>query len=190
MAHSVPRSVRLGETFGLDALRLGWARSLRPSVSAARPQVPTMAALVVSLLVVALGDIGDNTPLLSFFLAARFQRPLPMISGLVAATLTSHCLAGLVGAWVRSAISPEALRVVLGVSFLAIAAWTLVPHQLDAHRSPTGQSGVFLVTFVAFFSAEMGERTQVATVMLAAKDNALRLVVTGLCASAACGLLL
>jgi putative Ca2+/H+ antiporter (TMEM165/GDT1 family) len=138
-----------------------------------------MEALFVSMLVVALGEIGDKTQLLSLVLAARFQRPLPIIWGIFVATLINHLLAGLVGAWVRRAISPEVLRMVLGVSFLAIAAWTLVPDKVDEHRSPPGQSGVFLVTLLAFFLAEMGDKTQVATVMLAAKYNALGLVVTG-----------
>jgi Ca2+/H+ antiporter, TMEM165/GDT1 family len=138
-----------------------------------------MEALFVSMLVVALGELGDKTQLLSFLLAARFQRPLPIVLGVFVATLTNHLLAGLVGAWVRSAISSEILRVVLGVSFLALAAWALVPDTLDERRSSPGQSGVFLVTLLAFFLAEMGDKTQVATVMLAAKYNVVGAVVMG-----------
>ena len=179
MAHSVPRSALLGETFGMGALLSGWAEGIRPSVNAGRPKVPTMEAFFVSLLVVALGEIGDKTQLLSLLLAARFQRPLPIILGIFVATLTNHFLAGLVGTWVHSAINPEALRVVPGVSFLAISAWTLVPDTVDEHRSAKSQYGVFLVTLVAFFLAEIGDKTQVATVMLAAKYNALGAVVTG-----------
>jgi putative Ca2+/H+ antiporter (TMEM165/GDT1 family) len=138
-----------------------------------------MQALFTSTLVVALGEIGDKTQLLSFLLAARFQQPLPIILGIFAATLLNHLFAGLVGAWVHNAMSPEVLRVVLAVSFLAVAIWTLVPDTMDECRSPQGQYGVFLVTLLAFFFAEMGDKTQVATVMLAAKYNALGLVVTG-----------
>jgi putative Ca2+/H+ antiporter (TMEM165/GDT1 family) len=138
-----------------------------------------MEALFVSTLVVALGEIGDKTQLLSLLLAARFQRPLPIIWGIFVATLANHFLAGLVGSWVHGAIGPDVLRIVLGVSFLAVAVWTLIPDKMDEDRPPQGRYGVFLVTLVAFFFAEMGDKTQVATVMLAAKYNALALVVTG-----------
>jgi hypothetical protein len=107
-------------------------------VNAARPPVPTMEALVISTLVVALGEIGDKTQLLSLLLAARFQRPVPIILGILSATLANHLLAGFVGEWVRNAISPDVLRLVLGGSFLALAAWTLVPDKMDDHRAPQG----------------------------------------------------
>ena len=138
-----------------------------------------MDALFVSLLVVALGEMGDKTQLLSLLLAARFRRPVPIILGIVVATLLNHLLAGFVGVWVRSALTPEVLRVGLGVSFLALAAWTLVPDTLEERRAARGQSGVFLVTLVTFFLAEMGDKTQVATVMLAAKYQTLGAVVAG-----------
>jgi putative Ca2+/H+ antiporter (TMEM165/GDT1 family) len=97
-----------------------------------------MEALVISTLVVALGEIGDKTQLLSLLLAARFQRPVPIILGILSATLANHLLAGFVGEWVRNAISPDVLRLVLGGSFLALAAWTLVPDKMDDHRAPQG----------------------------------------------------
>jgi Ca2+/H+ antiporter, TMEM165/GDT1 family len=157
----------------------GWAGSILPWVIAARPKVLTVDALCVSLLVVALGEMGDKTQLLSLLLAARFRRPVPIILGIVVATLLNHLLAGFVGVWVRSALTPEVLRVGLGVSFLALAAWTLVPDTLEERRAARGRSGVFLVTLVTFFLAEMGDKTQVATVMLAAKYQTLGAVVTG-----------
>jgi putative Ca2+/H+ antiporter (TMEM165/GDT1 family) len=179
MAYSASRLSRLGETFGMSASLQGWAGSIRPLVIAARPKVHTVDALFVSLLVVALGEIGDKTQLLSLLLAARFQRPVPIILGIVVATVLNHLLAGLVGVWVRSALTPEVLRVGLGVSFLALAAWTLVPDTLEERRAARGQSSVFLVTLLTFFLAEMGDKTQVATVMLAAKYQNLGAVVTG-----------
>lgn len=163
----------------MSASLLGWAGSIRPLVIAARPKVLTVDALFVSLLVVALGEIGDKTQLLSLLLAARFQRPVPIILGIVVATALNHLLAGFVGVWVRSALTPEVLRVGLGVSFLALAAWTLVPDTLEERRAARGQSSVFLVTLLTFFLAEMGDKTQVATVMLAAKYQNLGAVVTG-----------
>lgn len=138
-----------------------------------------MEAFFVSALLVAISEIGDKTQLLSLILAARFRRPVPIILGILTATLANHALAGLVGEWVRGAVSPQVLRWALGVSFLAIAAWALVPDKLDDDPSPKGRYGVFLVTVLAFFLAEMGDKTQVATVMLAAKYHALVSVVAG-----------
>jgi Ca2+/H+ antiporter, TMEM165/GDT1 family len=139
-----------------------------------------MEALAISTLVVALGEIGDKTQLLSLLLAARFQRPVPIILGILGATLANHLLAGFVGEWVRSAVSPDVLRYVLGGSFLALAAWTLIPDKMDDHHhAPQGRSSVFLVTLLTFFLAEMGDKTQVATVMLAAKYHTLAMVVAG-----------
>ena len=138
-----------------------------------------MDILVISALVVALGEIGDKTQLLSLLLAARFQRPVPIIGGILSATLANHLLAGFVGEWVRSALRPDILRLILGGSFLALAAWTLVPDTLEDHYAPQGQYGVFFVTLLTFFLAEMGDKTQVATVMLAAKYHRLGLVVAG-----------
>ena len=138
-----------------------------------------MEALAISTLVVALGEIGDKTQLLSLLLAARFQRPVPIILGILSATLANHLLAGVVGEWVRSAVSPDVLRYVLGGSFLALVAWTLIPDKMAAHHAPQGRSSVFLVTLLTFFLAEMGDKTQVATVMLAAKYQSLAMVVAG-----------
>ena len=139
-----------------------------------------MEALLVSTLVVALGEIGDKTQLLALLLAARFRRPVPIILGIFVATIANHALAGLVGAWVRMTLSPEWLRWILGLSFIAVALWALKPDKLEEDEAGIkGRWGVFAVTTIAFFLAEMGDKTQVATVMLAAKYESLVQVVIG-----------
>ncbi|MFO6421400.1 TMEM165/GDT1 family protein [Hylemonella sp. W303a] len=141
-----------------------------------------MEALLVSTGVVALAEIGDKTQLLAFILAARFKRPWPIIWGILAATLLNHALAGAVGAWLTSLVSPQVLRWVLGLSFIAMAAWTLVPDKMDDDDSDARSAqrlGVFGATFVAFFLAEMGDKTQIATVAMAARYAEAFLVVAG-----------
>ena len=138
-----------------------------------------MEALLVSALIVALGEIGDKTQLLALLLAARFKRPMPIILGILAATLCNHALAGLFGGWIRHAVSPDALRWGLGISFIAIAAWAIKPDELEDQGRPLGRYGVFGVTLVAFFLAEIGDKTQLATVALAARFDNLVAVVAG-----------
>ena len=139
-----------------------------------------MEAFLVSLVVVAIGEIGDKTQLLALLLAARFKRPVPIILGILAATLVNHALAGLLGGWIRTAAGPEVLRWGLGLSFLAIAAWALKPDTLDEKEAqPLGRYGVFAITLGAFFLAEMGDKTQLATVALAARFDSLIAVVAG-----------
>jgi putative Ca2+/H+ antiporter (TMEM165/GDT1 family) len=138
-----------------------------------------MEAFFVSTLVVAIGEIGDKTQLLALLLAARFRKPVPIVLGILVATLANHALAGLAGSWVSANLSAETLRWGLGISFLAIAAWALKPDTLDEAPSTLGKYGVFLVTVSAFFLAEIGDKTQLATVALAAKYQALPLVVAG-----------
>jgi putative Ca2+/H+ antiporter (TMEM165/GDT1 family) len=141
-----------------------------------------MEALLVSTGVVALAEIGDKTQLLAFILAARFKRPWPIIWGILAATLLNHALAGALGAWLTSLTSPQVLRWVLGLSFIAMAAWTLVPDKMDDDDSDARSAqrlGVFGATFVAFFLAEMGDKTQIATVAMAARYSDAVLVVMG-----------
>jgi putative Ca2+/H+ antiporter (TMEM165/GDT1 family) len=116
-----------------------------------------MEALLVSTAVVALGEIGDKTQLLALVLAARYPRPWPIVAGIFTATLANHSLAGAVGGWVRSAMPPDTLRWVLGLSFLAVAAWALKPDKLDDAPTPVGRAGVFAITTIAFFMAEMGD---------------------------------
>lgn len=129
-----------------------------------------MEAFLISTGVVALAEIGDKTQLLAFLLAARFRRPWPIVAGILAATLANHALAGAAGAWLMALAGPVVMRWVLGISFLAMAAWTLVPDHVDEDDvAPRSGRGVFLTTLLAFFLAEMGDKTQVATVALAAK---------------------
>ena len=139
-----------------------------------------MEAFLVSTGFVALAEIGDKTQLLSFVLAARFRRPWPIVLGILVATLANHGLAGAVGTWVTHLLGPDVLRWVLGLSFLAMAVWILIPDHLDDDEKPsTPRHGVFLTTLVAFFLAEMGDKTQVATVALAAQFQAFLPVVLG-----------
>lgn len=138
-----------------------------------------MEAFLVSTGIVALGEMGDKTQLLALVLAARFRRPWPIVWGILAATLVNHALAGLLGQWIAVALGPDVLRWVIGLSFLAMALWMLVPDQLDEADAGTRRFGVFGTTLVAFFLAEMGDKTQIATVALAARFDALLAVVAG-----------
>ncbi len=139
-----------------------------------------MEALLISTGVVALAEIGDKTQLLAFILAARFKKPLPIIAGILCATLVNHGLAGALGAWITSVVSPEAMRWVLGLSFIAMAAWTLIPDKIEEEETQVAKHlGVFGATLITFFLAEMGDKTQIATVALAAHYGAPLLVVIG-----------
>ena len=140
-----------------------------------------MEALLVCTAIVALGEIGDKTQLLALVLAARFRRPLPIVAGILVATLANHALAGFVGNLVRGAVPEDVLRWLVALSFFAVAAWALKPDKLDDDDDPPPASrwGVFGVTVVAFFLAEMGDKTQVATIILAAKYPSLVQVVIG-----------
>ena len=139
-----------------------------------------MDAFLVSTAVVALGEIGDKTQLLALLLGARFRRPLPIVLGILTATLANHALAGLLGVWVRSVLDPQVLRWVLGASFLGVAVWALFPDRLEGTEQPDkGRWNVYAITVWTFFLAEIGDKTQVATVMLAAKFSALVPVVAG-----------
>jgi len=140
----------------------------------------TMEAFLISTSVVALAEMGDKTQLLSLVLAARFRKPWPIVAGIFVATLVNHALAGAVGAWITSYLGENAMRWILGLSFIAMAVWMLIPDKLDEDEvSGHSRWGVFGTTLVAFFLAEMGDKTQIATVMLAAKYNAYLWVVAG-----------
>jgi len=136
-------------------------------------------AFLISTGVVALAEVGDKTQLLAFLLAAKFRRPVPIILGILVATLANHGLAGALGAWITTLLAPEVLRWVLGLSFLAMAVWILIPDSLDEDDARLLQFGVFGTTLVAFFLAEMGDKTQVATVALAAQYGDFLWVVAG-----------
>ncbi|BBP85388.1 UPF0016 family membrane protein [Pseudomonas sp. Pc102] len=139
-----------------------------------------LESLFVPTLIVALAEIGDKTQLLALLLAARFRKPWPIIWGIVAATLANHFAAGAVGNWVASFFSTATLSWILAASFVAVALWTLVPDKLDDdEESGLKKYGPFLTTLIAFFLAEMGDKTQVATVMLAAQYPHFILVVAG-----------
>ena len=140
-----------------------------------------MEAFLVSTGVVALGEMGDKTQLLAMLLALRFRRPWPIVLGILAATLLNHASAGLVGSWVANALGPDRLRWVIGVSFIGMAAWMLVPDKIDADEADKAppRLGVFGTTLLAFFLAEMGDKTQIATVALAARYQDLLSVVAG-----------
>lgn len=139
-----------------------------------------MEAFLVSTGIVTLAEMGDKTQLLALLLAARFRKPWPIVWGILVATLANHALAGALGAWMTTFVGPTALRWVLGVSFLAMALWMLTPDKLDDGMQATPpRFGVFATTLLAFFLAEMGDKTQIATVMLAAQYNAYFWVVSG-----------
>ena len=138
-----------------------------------------MEAFLVSTGIVALAEIGDKTQLLAFILAAKFRRPLPIIIGILVATLANHAFAGALGSWITSVMRPETLRWVLGLSFIGMAIWTLFPDKFEEGDARIARFGVFGTTLVAFFLAEMGDKTQMATVALAAQYHAFFSVVAG-----------
>jgi Ca2+/H+ antiporter, TMEM165/GDT1 family len=140
-----------------------------------------MEAFLVSTGVVALGEMGDKTQLLAFLLAAKFKRPIPIVLGILAATLLNHTAAGALGAWIAHALGPDLLRWVVGLGFLGMAGWILVPDKVDEDEAAgmMNRFGVFATTIITFFMAEMGDKTQIATVALAARYQSLFQVVSG-----------
>jgi putative Ca2+/H+ antiporter (TMEM165/GDT1 family) len=139
-----------------------------------------MQTLLIATGVVALAEIGDKTQLLALLLAARFRRPVPIIAGILLATLANHSLAGALGASLSAWTRPAVLKWVLVISFFVMAAWTLIPDRIEADEARVGQRwGVFGTTLVSFFLAEMGDKTQIATVAMAARFGAPLVVVIG-----------
>ena len=138
-----------------------------------------LEAFLVSTGVVALAEIGDKTQLLAFILAAKLRRPLPIVLGILVATLANHAFAGALGSWITSLLDPEILRWILGLSFIGMAIWTLIPDEFDESDAKLARVGVFGTTLVAFFLVEMGDKTQIATVALAAQYHAFFTVVAG-----------
>jgi len=138
------------------------------------------SALLVSTGVIALAEIGDKTQLLAFLLATRFKKPVPIIIGITLATLINHGLAGVVGSWITANVDPSVLRWVLGASFIAMAVWTLIPDKIEDEETQLATKlGVFGATFITFFLAEMGDKTQIATVAMSAHYNDVLMVVAG-----------
>ena len=138
-----------------------------------------MTALLVSIGVVALAEIADKTQLLALVLAAKFRKPWPIILGIFFATLANHFFAGAVGTFITRQLGPDVMRWALGVSFIAMAFWTLIPDKIDDAKEHHTRFGVFGTTLIAFFLVEMGDKTQIATIALAAKYDALVTVVMG-----------
>jgi putative Ca2+/H+ antiporter (TMEM165/GDT1 family) len=168
-----------GQTFDHNAS--GWAGVALWFLYWSGPGITILEALLVSAGVVALGEMGDKTQLLAMLLAARFRKPIPIVLGILVATLANHALAGAVGQWVADAIGPVWLRWIIGASFLAMAVWMMIPDHIDDDEAATKglRLGVFGTTVVAFFLAEMGDKTQIATVALAARYDAFVAVVAG-----------
>lgn len=139
-----------------------------------------MEAFLVSTGVVALAEIGDKTQLLAFILAARFKKPIPIVLGILCATIVNHGLAGAVGAWIMTTINPAALRWVLGLSFIGMAIWTMIPDKIEDEETQAAHKfGVFGATLITFFLAEMGDKTQIATIAMAAHYGTPLIVVIG-----------
>ena len=139
-----------------------------------------MESLLISTGVVSLAEVGDKTQLLAFLLAARFKKPVPIVAGILVATLVNHGLAGALGAWITTTVDAQTLRWVLGVSFVGMAAWTLIPDKIEKDESTLARRlGVFGATLITFFLAEMGDKTQLATVAMAAHFGTPLLVVIG-----------
>jgi len=138
-----------------------------------------MDPFFISTASVAAGELGDKTQLLSLILATRLRKPAPIIAGIFVATLVNHLIACSIGEWVGTLITPTILRWVLGISFLAVAVWALIPDKMDENVKTQGNYGIFALTTVTFFLAEMGDKTQIIALALAAKYDALIAVVAG-----------
>jgi len=173
----------MGKTEGERCARTGESRAGLRGVAFAStrtpgPGVSFMQTFLVSTLAVAVAEIGDKTQLLALLLAARFRKPVPIVGGILLATLLNHALAGWLGTIAAQWLTPEVLRWVVAISFFAIALWTLKPDKIDDDQSLPARNA-FIATVIAFFLAEIGDKTQVATVLLAAKYHPLWEVVAG-----------
>lgn len=175
--HHGTRDRRFGKTHDRFALLQGLRAN--PSWRTSQPLGTLMEALLFSSGVVALAEIGDKTQLLALLLAARYRKPTPIIVGILIATLFNHAAAAGVGQWVTSHLGAETMRWLLGASFLGMAIWIMIPDKLDSDTRLFERLGIFGATFIAFFLAEMGDKTQIATVALAARFDSLISVVAG-----------
>jgi Ca2+/H+ antiporter, TMEM165/GDT1 family len=138
-----------------------------------------VSAFLISAFAVAIAEIGDKTQLLALVLAARFRRPAPVAAGILLATLANHALAGLLGGWLGASFNDATLRIVLALSFLAMAAWMLLPDKAPEAEAKPSRFGPFVVTTVLFFLVEIGDKTQIATVALGARFDSVTAVVLG-----------
>ena len=145
-----------------------------------------MEAFFISTGIIALAEIGDKTQLLAFLLAAKFRNPLPISLGILLATIVNHAFAGAIGVWLTARIAPETMRWILGISFVGMALWTLIPDRFEEKDAALARFGVFGTTLIAFFLAEMGDKTQIATVALSVRFQAYYAIVAG----TTCGMML
>jgi len=166
MAQAIDRS---GETFGTGSQRPVGRRETMPNPSRARPDGIPVEAILVSILIVGVAEIGDKTQILSLMLAARFQRPVPIVLGILVATIANHSVAGLAGTLFGSLLAGGWLRWILGLSFLSVGLWALFPDKYKDEDHGLTRSEAFTTTLVAFFCAEIGDKTQIATIGLAAR---------------------
>jgi putative Ca2+/H+ antiporter (TMEM165/GDT1 family) len=172
---------RFGETFGIGCLHPGSGAGSRAKdrfVLDPDGSVP-VETFLVSAMVVGLAEIGDKTQILSLMLAARFQRPVPILFGILFATLANHVAAGLAGTVFGSLLAGPWMRWILGLSFLSVAVWALFPDKYEGDIKTISRRGAFISTLIAFFFAEIGDKTQIATVGLAARFEVFYAVVAG-----------
>lgn len=174
--HGAQRPSGIGETNGSFLARP--TAGNRSVVLIARPETLSMEAFLIAFSTIAIAEMGDRTQLLSLVLSAKYRRPWPIIAGIFLATLANHALAGVIGVWFGRYLSPTVLNVTVGVSMLAMAGWTLIPDKLDG-ETKTASRGAFVATLLAFFVAEIGDKTQIATVALAAGYSNLFAIVAG-----------
>ena len=179
MAHSDRASAQLGETFDLLAFTRGIGRARKSKAMRPVPPDGPMESLLVSTGVVALAEIGDKTQLLALILAARYRKPLPIGFGILVATLVNHGLAAWLGTLATNWLGADAMRWILGLGFLAMAGWCLIPDKAEDGPRATARAGAFLATLVAFFLLEIGDKTQIATIALAARFDEILLVTAG-----------
>src|SRR5215471_8677018 len=159
-----PAIERFGQTFGIGSLHPGRAEGSVPRfISRPTPVASPVVAFLLSTIVVGLAEIGDKTQILSLMLAARFQRPLPIIFGILFATIANHAAAGLAGTYLGNLLTGPWMRWILGLSFLSVAAWALFPDKYEGNDQAIGRRGALMATLVAFFFAEIGDKTQIAT---------------------------
>jgi putative Ca2+/H+ antiporter (TMEM165/GDT1 family) len=177
MAPATDRKVRIGQTDDMGS-RLGSTGVLCRRAASA-PGYRFMEALLTSTAVVAIAEIGDKTQLLAIVLAARFRKPIPIILGILAATLLNHAVAATFGYLIAQWLTGRTFQIVLGLSFIAMAAWALVPDKEDKDAGQRSARGIFLTTLVAFFFVEIGDKTQIATSLLAARFHNIELVTVG-----------
>lgn len=170
---------RFGETFGTSFLHPGRAEGLCQGSPALGPDVIAVHAFLVSTGLVALAEIGDKTQLLALMLSARFRRPWPIVLGILVATLANHAGAGIAGALLGSLIAGAWLGWAVGLTFVAMAVWALFPDKYDENESAAARGGAFVTTVLVFFLAEIGDKTQIATIGLAARFEQVHWVVLG-----------